>query len=132
MRHRAPILDVYGREERSDTVPRHIKETIDSFFRRHVHISPNKRDTMKRRAKFYPVQQQKKQAMHRYETFDEVWTKSKTEHVDLGEKFVNSKLPNTCPRILCGHAPWEMRWALYQLQMNECFETRCDSSLCST
>ena len=32
MRHRAPILDVYGREEQSDMLPRHIKETIDPFF----------------------------------------------------------------------------------------------------
>ena len=89
MRHRAPILDVYGREERSDMVPRHIKETIDSCFRRHVHISPNKRDIMKRRHKLYPVQQLKKQAMHCYETFDELWSKFKTELVDLGEKFFN-------------------------------------------
>ena len=59
MRYRAPILDVYGREEQSDTVRRHVKETIDSCFRRHVYISSNRRDIMKRRHKYIQVSSRK-------------------------------------------------------------------------
>ena len=111
MRRRAPALDGYDREERPDTIPTHEKETINSFFRRHVPISPNKRDIVKRRHKLYPAQQQKKQAMHRYETMDELWAKFKKEHADLGAKYLNEKMPNTCPRILRDNSPWEMRRA---------------------
>ena len=43
LRRREPRMDEYEREQQLDNTPEHEKETIDTFFRRHVPILPNKR-----------------------------------------------------------------------------------------
>ena len=80
MRRLVPKLDAYERQERIDAMSDQDKEVIDEFFRRHVAISPNKKDVRKRRHPIYPRQVEEKQAMHRYETFNELWIKFKEEN----------------------------------------------------
>ncbi|KAL7549077.1 hypothetical protein ACHAWF_012345 [Thalassiosira exigua] len=96
------------RNSRSDQTPMTVITTIDSFFRRHVAISPNKKDIANKRHPDFPSQVLKKQAMLRYETFDELWAKFRQEHADIAVRYTYEKLPNKCPKILRDHAPWEM------------------------
>ncbi|KAL7534418.1 hypothetical protein ACHAXR_005863 [Thalassiosira sp. AJA248-18] len=106
----APQLDPSTNELVSKRLS-HVKETIEAFFRLQVPISPNKKDTAKRRHPLFPSQYQVKQAMNRYETMDELWAKFKKEHQDMATKYGDAKRPHTCPRILRDYAPWEMRKA---------------------
>ena len=58
-----PKLDSYERDIRFDTTSEFVKETIESFFRRHVPIAPNKKSIAQRRHPLYPSQVEKKQCM---------------------------------------------------------------------
>ena len=104
-------MDGYDQKEQLDVVPEHEKDTIDAFFRRHVPISPNKRDAVKIRHSKYPSMFEVKQAMHRFETMDELWLKFRDDHTQLVDRYMNEKKPNTCPRIIRDNSPWEMRKA---------------------
>ena len=104
-------MDGCDRKQQSDVVPDHKKDTINAFFCLHVPISPNKRDAMKIRHPKFPSQFKVKQAMHRFETMDELWLKFRDEHTQLADRYMNEKKPNTCPRIIRDNAPWEMRKA---------------------
>jgi len=64
MRRFEPQLDSYERKDRCDKTPDHVIETIDAFFRRHVPMSPNKFDTVKRRHPLYRKQVQEKAPSH--------------------------------------------------------------------
>lgn len=108
MRRFEPQLDSYNRKDRCDKTPDHVIETIDAFFRRHVPMSPNKFDTVKRRHPLYRKQVEEKQAMLRYETMDELWATFTIEHLELAEQLRNNNQPNKCPMLLYTHAPWEM------------------------
>eukprot|EP00984_Skeletonema_dohrnii_P017124 scaffold7728_cov75-Skeletonema_dohrnii-CCMP3373.AAC.2 len=108
MRRFEPQLDNYNRKDRCDKTPDHVIETIDSFFRRHVPMSPNKFDTLKKRHPLHRIQVEEKQPMYRYETMDELWATFTIEHAELAEQLRNDKQPNKCPMLLYTHAPWEM------------------------
>jgi len=111
VRRLEPELDNYQRKTRFDTTPQHVKTTIEDFFRRHVPISPNKRDIAKRRHPQHPAMYETKQAMLRYQTMNELWQQFLEEHEEMGLLMQNPKLPNTAPMIFHNNAPWEMRKA---------------------
>ncbi len=108
MRRFEPQLDGFNRKDRCDKTPDYVIETIDAFFRRHVPMSPNKFDTIKRRHPLNRSQFEEKQAMFRYETMDELWATFCIEHPELAAQLRNDNQPNTCPMLLRTHAPWEM------------------------
>ncbi len=101
-------MDLYERDERCDKTSDHIIDIINAFWRRHVPMSPNKFDTVKKRHPLYPAQYEEKQAMLRSATNDEIWALFGEDHPELAEKFHNPNNPNKCPQILITHAPWEM------------------------
>ena len=88
-----------------------MKSTIEDFFRRHVPISPNKRDIVKRRHPQHPAMFETKQAMLQYQTMNELWQLFLNKHEEMGLLMQNPKLPNTAPMIFHNNAPWEMRKA---------------------
>ena len=104
-----PDLALYDRKTRFDTTPTYIIAAIEQFYRRHVPISPNKADVVKRRHPLYPAQFEMKQAMLRYQTMNELWQQFVDEHHELGTGMQNPKLPYTAPMLFRNHAPWEMR-----------------------
>ena len=73
IRRLEPELDNYQRKTRFDTTPQHVKTTIEDFIRRHVPISPNKLDIVKRRHPQHPAMFETKQAMLRYQTMNKLW-----------------------------------------------------------
>jgi hypothetical protein len=108
MRRLPPQLDGYNRDERCDKTPEYVIEIIDTFFRRHVAMSPNKNDAVKRRHKKHRTQVEVKQAMLRYESMDELWATFKIEHPEVAAQLQNNNMPHKCPMLLRLHAPWEM------------------------
>jgi hypothetical protein len=106
-----PELDNYQRKTRFDTTPEHVKTTIEDFFHRHVPISPNKSNLVKRRHPQHPAMFEIKQAMLRYQTMTELWQQFLEEHEEMALLMQTQKLPNTAPMIFCDNAPWEMRKA---------------------
>ena len=101
VRRYEPDIQLYDRQTRFDTTPVYITRNIEDFYCRHVPLSPNKSNLVKRRYLLHPAQFDKKQAMLRYQTMNELW--------DL---FIqNTKLPNTAPVLFRNNAPWEMRKA---------------------
>ena len=111
IRRYEPSLDNYYRATRFDTTPTHIKTTIEEFFRRHVPISPNKSDIVKRRHQKYKAQFETRQAMLRYQTMNELWHQFIEDHPEMATGMQNVKQPNTAPMIFRCNAPWEMRKA---------------------
>ena len=93
-------------------MPDHIKRTIEDLYYRHVPISPNKNDEVKRRHPLYPVQVESKQAMLRFETSNELWLKFILEHVEMAINMRNVKMPNTAPMRFRSNAPWKMHKAM--------------------
>ena len=74
-------LDLHTYQQK--TLFAYVKETINNFYRRHVSISPNKRDVVKRRHPIYPAQFEVKQAMLRYQTINELWHPFIEDHHEM-------------------------------------------------
>ena len=108
MRRLEPSLDTYDRKQRFDTTPETHKKTIEDFFRNNVPQSPNRRDIIKIRHPVWPTQYKEARALHRYESFRELWLKFKKDYPDLYELYKYEKMPNTAPRIFRENAPFEM------------------------
>ena len=108
MRRLQPSFNKYECEERSDVTPAAHKSTIEKFFRKHVPMSPEIKDTVKIRHLIWPTQYQEAQALHRTETMSELWSKFEKEHADLYGKYKDPKKPKTAPKVFRENAPFEM------------------------
>ena len=63
VRRYEPDIQLYDHQTRFDTTPVYATRTIEVFYHRHIPISPNKSDLVKRLYPLYPAQFEQKQAM---------------------------------------------------------------------
>ena len=131
-----PDIAAYERETRFDTTPLYVVSTIEKLYCRHVPISPNTTDLVKRRHPLYPAQFEEKQAMLRYQTMNELWLQFLKEHNEMAVGMQNPKQPNTAPMLFRNNAPWEMRKAqdtgclCKPCENVSLIASRCNGSLC--
>jgi hypothetical protein len=101
-------LDEHFHQKRSNTTPLEWIDAINKFHQDHNPISPNMKNLAVCCHPSNKALIQQSPCIHRYETWDQLWSEFKKVQPGIADKIRNTNNPNECPIMICTHAPWEM------------------------